>query len=604
MGKIVLLDQLTIDKIAAGEVVESPTSCLKELIENAIDAGSTELVITLERGGRQKIEVRDNGVGMGYEDLKLSITRHATSKIRTIDDLEELQTLGFRGEALAAIASVSKLSIHSAVGNNAINSSPAILPSSILLLEGGQTPLLQTSKRTQGTTVTVQELFYNVPARRKFLKPPAKEIIDSLRVVHAHALANPHVAFELYIDGQQEVKLLPSSLAERIEELFRIPRKSLLPLQIEAQNFERSASVTPYSVSGFLFPADSQRSTRFGQFLSVNKRPIQALSLSYAIKAGYGPTIDKEKHPLFVVDITLDTKSVDVNIHPQKKEVRFSCEEQLKEQLQLSVARALFTTIPSSQMCVEAAPFFELTNRQNPVEGEQAEGKQVKGNQVQGNQVQGEQMQTTRAPILPEKELPLSRYPSSFELPPLEREETTAQPELSYLNLSHLSQEGDFSIFRVGGQWAKQVGEPSGKDVLIVVDMRAVLDTIGFDTTTPKNQASQTLLRPHLLKLSDMELKALESKLQELEKLGYRLNQFGPKSFLVEATPYDISLQEIETDIRGILDEEKKTNKLPPLLKRASEREALLIRFLEKGFALRSCKILNEEVLLKILKGS
>jgi DNA mismatch repair protein MutL len=588
VGKIVLLDQLTIDKIAAGEVVESPTSCLKELIENAIDAGSTELIITLERGGRQKIEVRDNGVGMSYEDLKLSITRHATSKIRTIDDLEELQTLGFRGEALAAIASVSKLSIHSAVGNNAIN------PSSILLLEGGQAPLLQTSKRAQGTTVTVQELFYNVPARRKFLKPPSKETIDSLRVVHAHALANPHVGFELYIDGQQEVKLLPSSLAERIEELFRIPRKSLLPLQIEAQNFERGASVTPYSVSGFLFPADSQRSTRFGQFLSVNKRPIQALSLSYAIKAGYGPTIDKEKHPLFVIDITLDTKSVDVNIHPQKKEVRFSCEEQLKEQVQLSVAQALFTTIPSSQRCMGSNPFFETTNRQNPVEGEQAEGKQV----------QGEQVQATRAPILLEKELPLSRYPSSFELPPLERGETTVQQELSYRNLSHLSQEGDFSIFRVGGQWAKQVGEPSGKDVLIVVDMRAVLDTIGFDTTTPKTQASQTLLRPHLLKLSDMELKVLESKLQELEKLGYRLNQFGPKSFLVEATPYDISLQEVETDIREILDEEKKTSRLPPLLKRASEREALLIRFLDKGFILRSCKILNEEVLLKILKGS
>lgn len=567
MANITLLDQLTIDKIAAGEVVESPTACLKELLENSLDAHASNIIITIERGGRQKIEVHDNGVGMNEEDLKLSIVRHATSKIRTIDDLETLLTLGFRGEALAATASVSKLSIHTASSHNSpVHSS--VTSSSILIMEGGSLPRLQVSKREQGTTVTVQDLFYNVPARRKFLKPPVKEVLDIIRVVQSHALSNPTVGFELYIDGAVEIKLPPSSLEERIEILFKIPKKKLIPLVYEGHS----------SLSGFLFPPELQRTTRLGQFISVNKRPIHTLSLSYAIKAGYGPTIDKDKYPLFAIDLLIDTKVVDVNVHPQKKEVRFSNEEELKELLQTSVMKALFSLPPPQTLPENTITKDTIT-------------KDTTTHQVGTNFHR--EYSYSLPPIMPLEEAIAKAGIATI----------NAEPLLPFSSLTHISSTGALSIFRIGGEWAKRVGEPSGNEVLILIDMRAVLQTLGGHTKEDTSHSSQTLLTPHLLKLNDIEFKTLETMKEQLQSVGYRLNQFGPRSFLVEAVPSTLTECDLDTIFKQLIDGEEVTSTKQPLPKNGVGREALLMQFFDKGLTLRSCKILNEELLLKIIKS-
>ena len=321
----VLSDQV-INQIAAGEVVDRPASVVKELIENAMDAGATQINVEVVDGGRQLIAVTDNGCGMGRDDALLSVERHATSKIRNVADMERIQTLGFRGEALAAIAAVAHFTLASRPA--------AELAGTELALVGGKLVDVKETGCPAGTSIQVRRLFFNVPARRKFLRSDATELAHVRQVLVMYALAHPGVGFRLVVDGREVYRLAAgASLAERLRELLGADLARMLrPVSFQA------AEVT---VSGGAGLPAAARQDRSGQYLFINGRPAGAPVLSHALHEAYRTLLPAGRYPAVFLFLTLDPALVDVNVHPTKKEVRFRHPAAVRDALIAALRAAL-----------------------------------------------------------------------------------------------------------------------------------------------------------------------------------------------------------------------------------------------------------------------
>lgn len=300
-AKILKLPEPVINQIAAGEVVENPASIVKELIENSLDAGASR--IDVEMG--DIIRIIDDGCGMDREDALLSLERHATSKIRSVDDLQELSTMGFRGEALAAIASVSHLEIKTSDGK-----------ATRVLSEGGKIITVEPCARNRGTTIEVRSLFYNVPARKKFQKSKSASLAAVSRTVETLAIAHPEIAFSL--NGKLYA---PASLKERIKEILG----------------EHEHEVSGKGIYGFVASPAKAMAMRTGQYLYINQRPIFSPLIAKAVKAAFGTRISEHSYPRFVLFLEIDPSAVDVNVHPQKREVRFRDESAVFRLVQRAV---------------------------------------------------------------------------------------------------------------------------------------------------------------------------------------------------------------------------------------------------------------------------
>jgi DNA mismatch repair protein MutL len=315
--KILKLPEIVINQIAAGEVVENPASIVKELIENSLDAGSSRISIDLVGGGQQLIRIEDDGCGMSPEDALLCLERHATSKIRDVEDLQTLATMGFRGEALAAIASVSHFELKTSDGTG-----------TRILAEAGRVITLEPCARNRGTTIEVRSLFYNVPARKKFQKSASANSAQVTRVVETIALAHPEVAFVL--NGKE---FEPTDLRKRIEEI-------LGPHEHE---------VSSERVTGFVAAPSKAMSTRTGQYLFINRRPIFSPLLSKAVKEAFSTRIGEHSYPRFVLFLEVSPEAVDVNVHPQKKEVRFRDEGAMFRLVQSAVSQVFSAPLTFSE---------------------------------------------------------------------------------------------------------------------------------------------------------------------------------------------------------------------------------------------------------------
>ena len=320
------------NKISAGEVVERPASVVKELIENSLDAGALEIMIVIEKGGHQTIQVRDNGDGIPAEELPSSILRFHTSKIQTINDLFSIDTLGFRGEALASIASVSEMSIVSSNGNG----EGAELP-----INNGSPGEVQPAAEIGGTEVTIRNLFYNTPARKKFLKTPRTELRKIVDVVRCYGLAFPEVAFKLVADNRDIFHVLPEPLEDRIDNLLDPTySRNLLELNIAKGD---------YVFSGFVGNLNLVRSRPGEQYLFLNRRFIKDRLMNRAVYNAFESLIKRGEYPFFVINAVLPTDQVDVNVHPMKTEVRFKDEWRVFNILKTGVSEALSSildTIP------------------------------------------------------------------------------------------------------------------------------------------------------------------------------------------------------------------------------------------------------------------
>ncbi|NQX64723.1 DNA mismatch repair endonuclease MutL [Paenibacillus alba] len=341
MGKIQLLSEHIANQIAAGEVVERPSSVVKELVENSVDAESTRIDVTIEEGGLQLIRVSDNGSGMALEDCELAFQRHATSKIATSKDLFSIRTLGFRGEALPSIASVSKL--------ECVTSSTTDGLGRKVLIEGGTIRSVEETAASRGTEVTVRDLFYNTPARLKYMKTIQTELGHISDYLYRLALAHPGIAFSLKHNGNVLLQTLGNGdLLQVIAGIYGTAiGKQMLPIQVESLD---------YTISGFVAKPEMTRANRGGISTIVNGRYVRNFALNQALLQGYHTLLPINRFPVAVLQIGMDPSLVDVNVHPSKLEVRFSKEAELTALIEAEVKRLFGRQVLIPQGVKPAAP--------------------------------------------------------------------------------------------------------------------------------------------------------------------------------------------------------------------------------------------------------
>lgn len=460
----------TINQIAAGEVIEHPASVVKELVENSIDAGACHITIEILSGGFQSIKISDNGSGMHREDALLSLERHATSKLRLASDLFHLATMGFRGEALASIASISKLEMITAAQEGS---------GVKIQVHGGAVQSAEPAARVQGTTIEVCSLFYNVPARKEFQKSIAASSSEITKTLTHLALAHPHVGFTLIQQHKTLFSLQGDTLKNRASALLD---KEF----IESSKLFECESAECKAIGLISDPLHS-RHNRSGQYLFINNRPIQCPALSFAIKQAYGTFIDTDRHPLYLLHLTIPAPLVDVNVHPQKKEVRLKNESFIKETLRKAVSKAL-SQAPSS------APIPSLL------------------------------FTPTSAP--------------SFSSPLLVREDRPSeQLSLPFLFLPQpIGLYGHYLITRPEGLPLSAL-QPG----LFFFDLMAAKARIAFDALLHAPSAqSQSLLFPLSLSFSIAETTKLHTYLPLLRSIGIHIEPSGKTSFLIDALPVQL----------------------------------------------------------------
>ncbi|HPD61549.1 MAG TPA: DNA mismatch repair endonuclease MutL, partial [Thermodesulfobacteriota bacterium] len=328
MGKIKVLPEMLINKIAAGEVIEKPASVVKELVENSLDANAKNISVTVKHGGKQLIRVTDNGEGMGSEDAISSLQRHATSKIENLEDIFRIRSFGFRGEALPSIAAVSRLTL--------LTRPSEAESGTEVKATGGVIESVREAGVGLGTTVEAADLFFNIPARKKFLRSERSEFVGILDTLTVFALGNPTVDFRLYKDNKL-VAEFPScaSLRERIAQIHdEDVVEALIPLQVNTPEIK---------ISGFITAPEVNRINRTGQYFFINARPIKSPALSFSLLHGYEEMLPRGRFPLAFLFFSIELSRVDVNVHPNKKEVRIENEREVQTLLIEAVQQALHT---------------------------------------------------------------------------------------------------------------------------------------------------------------------------------------------------------------------------------------------------------------------
>jgi DNA mismatch repair protein MutL len=487
-NKIHILSDQTINQIAAGEVIENPASVIKELIENAIDADATHISIEVLSGGFQGIKISDDGSGMSPDDAVLCLQRHATSKIVDARDLFSLTTMGFRGEALASIAGISKMTLLTALEN-----SPAVL----LEIEGGKINHIIPGARTRGTTIEVRSLFYNVPARKRFQKSAAASGAEITKTVTQLALAHPEVGFEL-IQQKHSQFSLPASDGATFSILLKRRVGVLLGEEFLNSTYLLEMVEGDYKANGLIADPLFSRHNRSGQYLFVNRRPVFCPSISSAVRNAYGTRLSTERHPVYLLHLSIPSELLDVNVHPQKKEIRLREGDVVKYALHSAVNHALFSN--ESLTSETSIPSFEV------------------------------------------KAAPLLTSPQpDFSIPLVFKEEMS--------EVSHQEFELGMGIDVIGLYRhyllvkAESLPHPFSFDTsgIVWIDLLAVENRLQFEAmmrgSRTSSRLSQGLLIPLTLSYSRAEAQLLKGHLEIIQKLGMQIREIGQTVFLIEAIP-------------------------------------------------------------------
>ncbi|MCC5813994.1 MAG: DNA mismatch repair endonuclease MutL [Leptospira sp.] len=502
MGRIQALGADLINKIAAGEVVESSHSVIKELVENSIDAGATEISIETELGGMEKILIRDNGHGILEGDLELVVQRHATSKIQKLEDLDSLISYGFRGEAVASIASIAKVTIESGVAGERFAHRIEIHQGKIL------------SKKEiphfQGTKIEIHDLFYNTPVRRKFSKSPESEDRKNKTRIQISALTRPDIAFRYVKNGKDVFRMTGSDLKDRIIDLFgENLRDHLIPISHEKNAFQ---------VEGFISDPDFYRSNRMGQFIFVNNRPIEVKNSSFLLKKCYDELLPPGAHPWCFLFFQIPPDRIDVNVHPQKKEIRFLEEEYFNGFFIASIQKELRSSTPVS--------FLELKKRlSSPI--------RMGSNQSFSKPDQSKQ--SDFQDILHRDIFPEAGRRESYEL-----SQTGAGVHLEELNPNPIKH-SQFIPKRHFGILFETFILAEAEDGLYIIDQHTAHERIRYEEVLNRlkdhSYGIQPLLTPIRLDLSVDEAEEILSKSEELSRLGIALEDFGEGSLVVREVP-------------------------------------------------------------------
>jgi|APCry1669190156_1035279.scaffolds.fasta_scaffold05004_2 DNA mismatch repair protein MutL len=513
-----LPDQL-ISQIAAGEVIERPSAVVKELLENAIDAGSSSIEIRLEEGGTVRIVISDNGQGIPSSELVLALTRHATSKISSLEDLESVLTMGFRGEALASIASVSKLTLTTRTANDphafAIdNSSYEVKPSA----------------GDFGTRIDVQDLFFNTPARRKFLKSPATELGHCVEAIRRCALANPQVHFSVWHNGKPIYRWMAGSLENRADEILGADfHHAKLPLETGSELIQ---------LNGFIGAPTASRAKADQQYIFVNHRFVRDKLINHAIRSAYQDVLHGDRQPILLLNLSIQPELVDVNVHPAKIEVRFRDSRAVHQFVYHSIKDRLSHGAGQSNNSVEGQDFqnTEFISTTLPVQAQNYTSFTPRYQQSIRLQEPNTLVKESIFQLLGDKKTPtLDAFNEN-----IPRVEENSESPLG------------FAIAQIGGIYILAQNQ-SG---LVLVDMHAAHERVLYEKLKNdlQNQIGiQTLLVPVVIHTSQLEIALLNDNQSILHDLGFDISVIGPQEICVRSIPAILSKSDPEELVRSLL---------------------------------------------------
>jgi DNA mismatch repair protein MutL len=602
MGKIIQLDDALSNKIAAGEVVERPASVVKELVENAIDAGSTVIEIEVEEAGLSKIRITDNGAGIEEEDVLRAFQRHATSKIKDETDLFRIRTLGFRGEALPSIASVSRLEMKTSTGEGAGNR---------VLIEGGKVVEFEKASSRRGTDITVTDLFFNTPARLKYMKTIHTELGNITDVVNRLALSHPEVAFRLI---HNERKLLQTNGNGDVRQVLA----SIYGLATAKQLVPISAESLDYKISGYASMPEVTRASRNYISTMINGRFIKNYQLVRAIQEGYHTLLPIGRFPLVLLNIVMDPILVDVNVHPSKMEVRISKEAELDQLVAAAIKNAFktkeliptgFTPVKKEQPRSEQT---ELILDNDPSSFVPPIPVIPKKDSVWEAPVFPESKQDWEAPTFPEskQDWEPQSFPKNIQewQPPLEtKAEITSEPWVfEDFEQEPVSEDVDESaaaqtesrvppLYPIGQMHGTYIFAQNEKG-LYIIDQHAAQERLKYEYFREKvgrvESELQELLMPLTLEYStDEYLKIIEYK-DELEKVGVFLEEFGHNSFIVRAHPQWLPKGEEKETIEEMIEQLLSMKKVD--IKKLREEAAIMMSC--KGSIKANRHLRNDEI--------
>ena len=502
----ILADQVC-NQIAAGEVIERPASVFKELVENAVDAGASEIQVEVLQGGRKAVIVTDDGCGMDKDSCLLAVERHATSKIQGVEDIERIRSMGFRGEALAAIPSVSRFTLESRPKDH--------LSGTRVQIDGGKLADVSETGCPVGTRIEVRNLFFNTPARRKFLRTEATELAYIRTLFHTFAIAHPEVALRLVVDGKT-LETLPAQvhLADRIADVHGA---GILD-QLRPVEWSRG----DIRVHGFIGLPTLHRNDRRDQITLINRRPATAPVLGYAIREAYADSIPKGRHPVLFLHLDMPVEWVDVNVHPTKREVRFGPSQLIRDAVMEAIGSSLrvteSVTVPEARSPVSPEPLSTPPEARSPV---------LEDRKRQPN------LPPTPAdyPPLPPTVTPPQPAPpvSAVPAPPSEPSALPVQtgPE-TWSDAEYFGACGGFHFCAL----------PSG---IIVLLPKAARERILYEQSLQEweqgTPSSQRLLLPETITCTPEEARRIREQLDDLNGMGFELAEFDGDAFLVEAVP-------------------------------------------------------------------
>jgi DNA mismatch repair protein MutL len=512
-----ILPESIASKIAAGEVIQRPSSVVKEAIENSIDAGATKIVVNIKESGSAYIQIADDGTGIEPEELAVAFERHATSKISTYDDLENIRTLGFRGEALASIAAVAQVEIRTRVKTESVGMS--------LRVEGGERYKPEPIAMEHGTTLTVKNLFFNTPARRNFLKSPATEFKHILDTVQRAALSRPDIAFTFVSDDDTVLDIIPGDLRNRIGMLFGDDL---------SEGLMECAQETEYlSVYGFLAKPEYSRRTRNDQYLFLNKRYITNRSINHAVYRAYEHLMIKGSYPFYVLFLDIDPNRIDVNIHPSKLEAKFDDERSVYGIITSVVRKTLaqHDMVPSYE---SISPNFRGEFGINPGFRARTTLHMLKVNPETGEIVEESRdgAESSGLSLFQRRDNTVERYPADNAHPP---EEIGKEPD----SKTDAGAEAGW-IYQLQNKYIL-IHIRSG---LMIIDQHVAHERILYERALKRfnepGPASQQLLFPETIELDRADAMLVKEILPLLERLGFDIKMFGSNTVILEGIPSDV----------------------------------------------------------------
>lgn len=544
---IQLLPDAIANQIAAGEVVQRPASALKELLENSIDAGATKIQVVVKEAGKQLIQVIDNGKGMSATDARMSFERHATSKIRSSEDLFSIRTFGFRGEALASIAAVAQVELKTRQAAEELGT--------MIQIDGSEVKTQEPVATTPGTSISMKNLFFNVPARRNFLKSNPVEMRHIVEEFQRVALAYSEIGFSLMQNDMEVYNLLPGKLSQRIVGLFGKNHQSqLVPCE----------ELTPHvNVKGYIGKPESAKKTRGEQFFFVNNRYIKSSYLNHAVSNAYESLLQTDQHPFYVLFLEIDPSHIDINVHPTKTEIKFDDERTVYAVIRAAVKQAL-----GAHHVVPALDFsFDVNFTDNWTKDETKKTDvdreysyktfntpEFKKSSASGWEKLFEGNQTFIQPEktisreVDEKEEESEILTFSSKANPEEETRTFPKPSDSESTGTTFQVELNYIVAQMS----------TG---LLIIDQQAAHERILYERYLRQLKlaqgSSQQCLFPPVIQMSPGDYELVMGVMNELQSLGFMLSEFGNNSILVQGVPADIQVKNEKELFEGLIEQFK-----------------------------------------------